>query len=96
MELMEVESDLTSAIALITEDLLEHSPCIILRKDCKALLEAMGCRLRLTSREGNKVMDRLANMCIDQEHKMVSHIIPHDDLISLLETDMRGVAFDRF
>ncbi|KAI8544336.1 hypothetical protein RHMOL_Rhmol08G0288500 [Rhododendron molle] len=54
MELMEVESNLTSAIALITEDPPEHSPCISLMKDCKALLEVMGCKLRHTLRECNK------------------------------------------
>lgn len=47
-------------------------------------------------REGNKVADRLANIGVDQEHKMVSHIIPCDDLIPLLEADRRGVTFEMF
>lgn len=32
---------------------------------------------------------------VDQENKMVSHIILSEDIIPLLETDTRGVAFER-
>lgn len=40
--------------------------------------------------------DKLANMRVNQEDKMVSHVIPLDDIILLLETDMRGVPFEGF
>lgn len=42
-----------------------------------------------------KVADMFANIGVDQEDRMVSYIIPPDDLIPLLEADMRGVAFER-
>lgn len=48
-------------------------------------MEAIGCTLRHTLREENKVADRLANMRVDQENRMVSHIIPPVDIIPLLE-----------
>lgn len=49
-----------------------------------------------TLREGNKVGDRLANMGVDQgTRSMVSHSIPLEDIIPLLEADMRRVAFER-
>lgn len=40
--------------------------------------------------------DKLANVRVNQEDKMVSHVIPSDDIILLLETDMRGVPFEGF
>ncbi|KAI8536509.1 hypothetical protein RHMOL_Rhmol10G0262700 [Rhododendron molle] len=43
-------------------------------------------------------MDRLANMSVNQEDKMVSHVILPDDIIPLLKADMRmrGVAFEHY
>lgn len=83
--------NIAAIIALISEDPPEHSPYIILIKECKVLLEDSGCILRHTLKEGNKVADRLANIGVDQEDKMVSYIIPSYDLIPLLEADTRGV-----
>lgn len=89
MEPMEVESDSTFAVVRIMEDPLEHFPYTIMIKECKALREVSGCILRHTLRENNKVADRLTNVGVNQEHKMISHIIPPDD-IPFLEVDMRG------
>lgn len=49
--------------------------------------------LKHTLREGNKVAYKLANMGADQDEKMVSRVIPMDEVISLLETDMRRVVW---
>lgn len=43
----------------------------------------------------NQVADRPVNMEVDQEENMVSHIIPSNDLIPLLEADTWGVTFER-
>ncbi|KAI8537441.1 hypothetical protein RHMOL_Rhmol09G0024100 [Rhododendron molle] len=51
--------------------------------------------LKHTPRKGNKIVGRLANKGVDQEDKMVSHVIPPEDIIPILEADMRGVAFER-
>ncbi|KAI8533199.1 hypothetical protein RHMOL_Rhmol11G0278700 [Rhododendron molle] len=95
MEAMEVESDSTAAIALINGDPPVHSPHTVIIRECKALMAAMGCTLNHTLREGNKVADKLANLGVEQEEKMVSHISPPDDIIPLLEADMRRVIFER-
>lgn len=60
------------------------------------MIAAMGCSLSHTYREGNKVVDKLANIEGEQEDKWVSHIVPPVDIIPLLEADMRGVAYERF
>ncbi|KAI8536130.1 hypothetical protein RHMOL_Rhmol10G0232600 [Rhododendron molle] len=91
---MDVESDSTAAIDLIIGEPPQNSPHTVLIKECKALMNITGCTLRHTLREGNKVTDRLANMGVEQEDRMVSLIILPDDIISLMEADMRGVAFE--
>lgn len=40
--------------------------------------------------------NNLTNMGVEQDDKMMAHINPLDVIIPLLETDMRGVAFERF
>lgn len=40
--------------------------------------------------------DNLTNMGVEQDDKMTAHIISLDVIIPLFETDMRGVAFERF
>lgn len=74
---------------MINEEFLEHSPHKVLICGCKALLASTRCTLKHTFREGNQVTDRLANMGVNQEDKMVSHVIQKDDIIPLLETDMK-------
>lgn len=59
------------------------------------LMAATGCTLNHTLREENRTADGLVNMGVDQQDKMVSHINPPDDIIPLLEVDMRGVSFVR-
>jgi len=95
MEALEVDSDSTTAITMINEGDSAHSPHAVLIQECKALMANTGCTLRHILREGNKVADKLANLGVDQDEKWVSHISPPDDIIPLLEADMRGVAFER-
>lgn len=83
------------AIALLKEEHPEHSTHLVLIKECNTLIDITGSMLKHTITEGNKVADSFANMGVDQEEKMVSHITPPDGIISLLEADMRGVAFGR-
>lgn len=92
---LEIDSDSTTAISLINEEVSTHSPHVILIQECKALMAITGCPLKHIFREGNQVADKLANLGVDQEHKWVSHISPPEDIIPLLEADMRGVAFER-
>lgn len=90
-----MESDSTTAIALITGKALAHSPLTILTQECKALMASTGCSLKHIYRKGNTVADKLANIGVEQDHKWVSHISPPLDIIPLLEADMRGVAYER-
>lgn len=42
------------------------------------------------------MVDKLARMGVDQEDKMVSLVIPRDEIFPLLKADMAGVSFERF
>lgn len=95
MDALEIESDSTTAIALISEEAPDHSPHLVLIKECIALMESTRCTLKHIYHEGNKVADKLANMGVEQDDKWVSHISPPETIIPLLEADMRGVAFER-
>lgn len=95
LETMEVESDSEVAVSMINGVCPEHSPHKVLIQECTALMKATGCSLKHIYREGNQIADRLANMGVDQEERMVSHVIPRDEIIPFSEADMRGVSFER-
>lgn len=80
---VQIESDSSTAVQMINEGSPPNSPCIMLTMECKALVEN-------TLREGNKV----ARMNVEQEDKMVSLLIPRDDIMPLLTADMAGVSFE--
>lgn len=68
---MEIESDSVVPIGFINEEYSEHSPHLILIKECKALLAITGSSSKRIPRDSNKVV---ANMRVAQEDKIVSHI----------------------
>lgn len=80
---VQIESDSSTAVQMINEGSPPNYPCIMLTMECKALMEN-------TLREGNKV----ARMNVEQEDKMVSLLIPRDDIMPLLTVDMAGVSFE--
>ncbi len=57
MEAMEIELDSAVAIGLINEEHPEHSPHLVLIRECKALLAIIGSSLEHTLGESNKVVD---------------------------------------
>lgn len=94
MKTVDIEYDSTAAITLINEDHPEHSPHLILIKECKALMAVTGSSLKHVLCE-RKQDGKQTSMGANQEDKMVSHISLPVGVIPLLEADTRGVVFER-
>ena len=66
VEGLQIELDLEGVIRLIKEGTPTHFPHKNLNADCKQLLTRHECPIGHTLREGNRIVDRLANMRVEQ------------------------------
>lgn len=90
-----VETDSQAAKDLTKSPMDKSHPLASLMEDMKSLLDATGCTIQHTLREGNACADYLTNMGANQDNNLVHINEPTDDLKILIGMDSRGVSFLR-
>jgi ribonuclease HI len=86
---VEIESDSKAAISLIKNVKNENMKAI------RTMLLSMGCTLKHTLREGNRVADKLAKLGRDGDSNFVSFNTPRKEIRSLLDADVASAGFVR-
>lgn len=86
--IVETDSQATRDLALNPKN--KNHPLMALFEDIKALLDAYGCNLCHTLREGNDCVDFLANIGAAQDSQLVHVSEPSGELKILLGLDSRG------
>ncbi|CAL5369468.1 unnamed protein product [Camellia sinensis] len=90
-----IESDSKEAINQLLHGPNQNSPHKALIKDAKFLLKRCSCSLVYTLREGNRVVDQLANMGVAQIEHVVFLEDPPDEVRASLVDDITSVRFER-
>ncbi|CAL5327343.1 unnamed protein product [Camellia sinensis] len=90
-----IESDSEHAITQLLQGPNPNSPYKALIKDAKFLLRRCSCSLVHTLREGNKVVDQLANLGVAQTEHVVVLENPPDEVEAALVDDITGVRYVR-
>lgn len=87
-----------ACIEILQNEAYQGGECYYIPNNCRTLIRSLGWEVHLVHchREGNKVADKLANLGVVQEERVLYFDVRPHEITSLSHKDNMGVTTPRF